>query len=75
MDNIKFCYQLSITITKFVNRLFSIKMQEIPRVFFASSEKMPFKYACAMAHTVLLPRPISAEIRTVDSQSDLIIFL
>ena len=50
-------------------------MQEIPRVFFASSEKMPFKYACAMAHTALLPRPISAEIRTVDSQSDLIIFL
>ena len=70
----KFCYQLSITITKFVNRLFSIKTQEIPS-FFASSEKMPFKCVCVMAHTVLLPRPISAEIRTVDSQTDLIIFL
>ena len=72
----KFCYQLlSTTITKFVNRLFLIKTQEIPRVFFASREKMPFKCACAMTHTVLLPRPISAEIRTVDSQSDLITFL
>ena len=49
---------------------FLIKTQEILRVFIASSEKRPFKHACAMARTVPLHRPISAKIRTVDSQSD-----
>ena len=49
---------------------FLIKKQEIPRVFIASSEKRPFKHACAMARTVPLHRPISAKIRTVDNQSD-----
>ena len=57
----KICYILDF---------FLIKTQEILRVFIASSEKRPFKHACAMARTVPLHRPISAKIRTVDSQSD-----
>ena len=54
---------------------FLIKTQEILRVSFASSEKKPFKRARAMVCTVLLHYPISAEIRTLDSQSDLRILL
>ena len=63
---------------------FQIKTQEILRViFFASSEKKPVKYVrwhvlynyLGMMHTVLLHCPITAELRTVDSQSDLRILL
>ena len=62
---------------------FQIKTQEILSYFFASSEKKPFKYVwwhvlynyLGMMHTVLLHCPISAELRTVDSQSDLRILL
>ena len=41
LDDTKFCYQLIITLTKSVihKALFKIKKQEIPRLFFASSEK------------------------------------
>ena len=39
--------------------------------FFNSCEKKAFKCATAMALTFLLHDPISAAIRTVDSQSDL----
>ena len=52
---------------------FKIQTKEIPRVFFPALKK-----GHVSAHercTVLLHCPISAEIRTVDSQSDLRIFL
>ena len=52
---------------------FKIQTKEIPRVFFPALKKGHLS-----AHercTVLLHCPISAEIRTVDSQSDLRIFL
>ena len=65
-------------------RLFSIKTQEIPRVFFPLAVKKSHWSAhllrhvlsnyLGMTHTVLLHCPVSAEIRTVDSQSDLRIF-
>ena len=44
LDNMKFCYQLIITLTKFVlcKALFKIKTEEIPN-FFASTKK---KRAC-----------------------------
>ena len=62
---------------------FKIKTEEIP-IFFASSEKKPFKRTrdgaycpnyLGMTRTVLLNCPIKAEIRAVDSQSDLRILL
>ena len=40
-----------------------------------SESKNPFKCACMMANNVQLLCPIGAEIRTVDSQSDLRILL
>ena len=52
---------------------FKIQTKEIPRFFFPAVKKGHLS-----AHeqcTVLLHCPISAEIRTVDSQSDLRIFL
>ena len=74
----KFCYQLIISITKFVIlRLFSNQNTRNFESFFASSEKKPFKRMHVMVRTVhyldmtctvLLHCPISAEIRTVDSQ-------
>ena len=39
--------------------------------FLLAVKKKPFECALTMARTVLLHCPISAEIRTVDSQSDL----
>ena len=48
LDNMKFCYQLIITLTKFViyEALFLIKGQEIPRFFLlAVKQKKPFKRA------------------------------
>ena len=42
---------------------------------FASSEKKSHLNACVMARTVLLNCPIEAEIKAVDSQSDLTILL
>ena len=47
------------------------KTWQIPRVFSPAVKKKPFKCATAMALTFLLHDPNSAEIRTVDSQSDL----
>ena len=59
-----------------------IKTQHIPTVFFARiKNKKPFKCMQTMSnyfgitHTALLYFPISAEIRTIESQSDLRIFL
>ena len=62
-----------------------IKTREILSFFFAGSEKKPFYCACAMARTAQLVRhnaycPITLsflvlKIRTVKSQSDLIILL
>ena len=57
-------------------RLFKLKLkkhEKIPRVFSPDVKKKPFKCATAMVLTFLLHDPISAEIRTVDSQSDLTI--
>ena len=59
-----------------------IKTQHIPTVFFARiKNKKLFKCMQTMSnyfgitHTPLLYFPISAEIRTIESQSDLRIFL
>ena len=82
-------YEVLLQINRNYNKIryilgfFLIKTQEIPRVVFASSEKKPFKRACdgaycpitGMKRTVLLHCPISTEIRTLDSQSDLRILL
>ena len=57
-------------------RLFKLKLkkhEKIPRVFSPAVKKKPFNCATAMVLTFLLHDPISAEIRTVDSQSDLTI--
>ena len=58
--------------------LFKIKTQEIPRFLLAVKKKKPFKrmrdgaaYYPGMMRTVQLNCPIKAEIRAVDSQSDL----
>ena len=66
----KICYQLIITLTKFViyKALFKIKTQEIARFVFASNEKNSHLSARMMAYTVQLLRhdmycPIKAEIR------------
>ena len=85
LDDTKFCHQLIITLTKFViyEALLKIKTQEIPIFFFASSEKKPsilvrwrvLSNYLGMTCTVLLNCPIKAEIRAVDSQSDLRILL
>ena len=58
-----------------------MKAQEIQSFFLAMTKKKPFKSAhdfrrvlsnySGMTRTVLLYCPVSAEIRTVDSQSDL----
>ena len=65
LDNTKFCYQLIITLTKSVIHmaLFKIKKQEIPRLFFASSEKKSHLSECLMACTVLVIVMIKHEIR------------
>ena len=74
-------HEVLLPINHYYNKLcdilgfFLIKTPEIARVFFARSEKKPFKRARAMARTVLLHCPISAEVRTFDSQSDLRILL
>ena len=71
MDDTKFCYQILI-ITKFV----ILRLFLILRVIFLLAQK-PFLNAhtlsnhLGMTDTVLLHCPISAEIRTLDSQSDL----
>ena len=54
--------------------LFLIKRQEILR-FFLLAVKKSYLSARVMARTVLLDCPIKAEIRAVDSQSDLRILL
>ena len=56
--------------------IFKLKTQESPTFFFASSEKKPF--TCARARHdeyCAITLTYSAEIRTVDSQSDLRILL
>ena len=70
MDDVKFCYQLIITLTKFViyKALFKIKTQEIPRFVFASNVRNSHLSARMMTRTVQLLRhdmycPIKAEIR------------
>ena len=65
--------------------LLGFKTQEIQRVFVSSENKSIQVHSRTMAHTVqllngmmhavLLHCPINAEIRTVDSQSDLRILL
>ena len=65
-------------LTKFVickALFFKTKTQEIPRFFFASSEKESHLSARLMARPVQLHCPIKAKIRAVDSQSDLRILL
>ena len=82
LDDTKFVYQLIITITNFVIYwAFLNQNSRNSAIFFVGSEKKPFKCALAMARSVQLLRldmycvllhcPISAEIRTVDSLSDL----
>ena len=82
MDGRKFCYQLIITISICDILGFLKSKHEKFREFFATgTEKKPFKsardgvtiqfYHLGMMCTVLLHCPISVEIRTVDSQSDL----
>ena len=75
---------LIITITKFVIFRFKSKHKKFQEFFASSEKKKPLKSTCVMAHTVqllsvtravLLHCPISAEIGTVDSQSDLRILL
>ena len=72
LEHTKFCYQIIITISKIchISRFLKLK-DKIFRAFFASSEKKKgtFNYARG------LHCPISAEIRTVDSQSNLRILL
>ena len=54
------------------------KKEEIPRIFLLAVKKKSHLSACARWHalsTVLLHCPISAKIKTVDSQSDLRILL
>ena len=77
----KFCYQLIITLTKFViyRALFKSKHKKF-QDFFASYEKKSHLSAHMMARTVQLLRhdaycPIKAEIRAVENQSDLRILL
>ena len=53
---------------------FLIKTQEIPRFFLLAVKKSHLS-ARVMARTFLLNCPVKAEIRTVDSQSDLRILL
>ena len=62
-------------LTKFVIYKALFLNQEIPRFFFASSEKESHLSARLMAHPVQLHCPIKAKIRAVDSQSDLRILL
>ena len=83
MDDTKFCYQLIMTLTKFViyEALFLIKAQEIPRFFLLAVKKKShlsmrvirreLSSYLGMTRTVLFNCPINAEIRAVDSQSDL----
>ena len=53
----------------------NLKHKKFQVIFLLVGEKQPFKRKSVMVRTVLLHRPISAEIRTVDSQSDLRILL
>ena len=53
---------------------FLIKTQEIPRFFLLAVKKSHLS-ARVMARTFLLNCPVKAEIRTIDSQSDLRILL
>ena len=52
-----------------------IKTRNSKSFFLLAVKKKPFKRTHAMMRTLLLHCPISAEIRTVDSQSDLRILL
>ena len=54
---------------------FLIKTQEIPRFFLLAVTKKSHLSARVMARTVLFNCPIKAQIRAVDSQSDLRILL
>ena len=58
LDNMKFCYQLIITLTKFViyEALFLIKRQEIPRFFLLAVKKKSHLSPRVMARTVQLLR-------------------
>ena len=85
LDDKKFCYLLFIiTTTKFVIFSAFLKLKHsIFQQFFLLELKIkkPFKCMQTMSnyfgitHTALLYFPISAEIRTIESQSDLRIFL
>ena len=78
MDDTKFCYQLIIALTKFVidilGSFFKLKRKEFQDLF-ASSEKKPFKRARDGVYCPIKLFNIMAEIRAVDSQSDLRILL
>ena len=78
MDDTKFCYQLIITLTKFViyilGSFFKLKHKKFQDIF-ASSEKKPFKLARDGAYCPVKLFNIKAEIGAVDSQSDSRIFL
>ena len=65
----KFCYQLIVTIKKFLR----LKVQEIPRVFLLAVKKK--KAILVRACEVTRTAPLSAENRTVYSQSDLRLLL
>ena len=82
LDDTKFCYQLIMTITKFV--MFQAFQNQNIGNFFNSKKKSHLSALVwwhvlsnylGMTCTVLLHCPISAEIRTADSQSDLRILL
>ena len=81
LDDMKFSYQLIITLKKlWYTRLFFKSKHKKFQIFFASSEENSHLSARVMARTVHLLRhdaycPIKAEIRAVDSQSDLTILL
>ena len=53
----------------------NLQHKKFQEIFLLVGEKQPFKRMSVMMRTVLLHCPISAEIRTVDSQSDLRILL
>ena len=57
LEDMKFCYQLIITLTKFViyKAFKKFKTEEIPSLVLASSEKSHLS-ACIIAHTVQLLR-------------------
>ena len=81
----KFCYQLIINYNTICDVLAPLKIKNtrIFKSFLASSEKRAIlvqmahtvRYYIGMMRTVRLHCPVSAEIRTVDSQSNLRILL